>query len=137
MLIPELRGIPKARCSSIAGRAMTRQPLRRESRDSHNGPAQSGARPSASRSARRVATPTLSGVGFRVPDDELPLWLRVYNGLWTTLFCLALIGFGISYIVLGHTAGRIVGIILVVSAAAAGSLNLKRRFANRNSKPSL
>jgi hypothetical protein len=67
-------------------------------------------------------------VGLLARDDEYPLWTRVYDSICGGVLGLTVLGFGIAYIVMGNTGGRIVGISLVAAALAIAAHWLRRRL---------
>ena len=64
-------------------------------------------------------------------EEEGPL-LFLLDVLGTVRFCLVLLGLGIAYLIYGHTAGRAVGIGLIVVGVALAGPFVWRRFAKRS-----
>jgi hypothetical protein len=68
-------------------------------------------------------------VGLFARDDEYPSWIKTLESTDDFLLRTFLLGIGIAYLVTGKTAGRIVGICLIVAAALGFALRYKRRRA--------
>jgi hypothetical protein len=70
------------------------------------------------------------GVGLIVRDDEYPAWVRAYDGFSDAVLTLTVLGFGIAYLVMGNTGGRIIGAVLTTTALAFVTVWIRRHFAD-------
>jgi hypothetical protein len=61
--------------------------------------------------------------------------VRFFSGLGVLRY-LVFLGFGVTYVILGHTAGRIVGGVIVAVFVVPVAVSLISRFAKRSAKPS-
>ena len=73
-------------------------------------------------------------MGLFARDDEYPAWIRAYDGLYDAVLTLTVLGFGIAYLVMGNTGGRIIGAVLTTTALAFMTVWIRRRLA-RASRP--
>jgi hypothetical protein len=49
-----------------------------------------------------------------------PRWFQRLAAVWHAPGCLLVLGFGIAYLVMGNTAGKIIGVVLIVLAVVLG-----------------
>jgi hypothetical protein len=72
----------------------------------------------------------------QVRRDDYPRWMRITGDVRRLVLCAVLVAVGVQYIVLGHAAGELIGVGLVVIGALVALRIVLRPFAKRFAKPS-
>ena len=72
----------------------------------------------------------------RVRREGLRGWIRAYAVFWYLLVSGLFLGFGVSYIALGHLAGKLVGAVLITLALVFLVRGVIRPLARRSRRPS-